>query len=186
MRASTNETKQLRPSKHGSVLTRRAVTIVELVIVVMLIGIMAAVAAPTFYDALLYHRVESAARRVKADLELARNTACLKSKAQSVKFGIADYSLEGVSALDNADQTYTVNLIDDPYELDNVVANFANSQTVTFDGYGTPLSGGTVLLGLRGHRCTVTLDGVTGEVTITSTHDRSNQAVATPVVDTGG
>ena len=47
----------------------RAFTIIELVIVVLIMSIFAAVAAPTFLDSLLFHRVESAARRVKADLD---------------------------------------------------------------------------------------------------------------------
>ena len=58
---------------------RCAFTFIELVIVLLVMGILTAVAAPKFFDSLLFHRVESAARRVKADLELARTQARLTS-----------------------------------------------------------------------------------------------------------
>jgi type IV fimbrial biogenesis protein FimT len=180
-RASVMRTKKHDHSRRRSLRARVAAcgafTIVELVIVIMVMGIMAAVAAPTFFESLEYHRVESAARRVKADLELTRHLARLKSTTQSLKFGIADYSLSaGVSGLDDPSQTYAVDLTAAPYELSNVIANFGNSQTVSFDGYGTPSSSGTVVLSSGAHQCTLTLDGVTGEVTITSDHARDDVA----------
>jgi prepilin-type N-terminal cleavage/methylation domain-containing protein len=69
-------------SRPRDVRSRFAFTMVELVIVVMIISIVTAVAAPTFFESLLYHRVESAAHRLKADIELARHTARLKSAVQ--------------------------------------------------------------------------------------------------------
>lgn len=155
---------------------RQAVTIVELVIVVMILGIMAAVAAPTFYDSLLYHRAESAAHRLKADLELARHHARLTSTTQSLTFSGTAYSLSSQTALDNANNDYIVDLAESPYELATVTADFNGTQSVSFDGYGTPSSAGAVTLTSQGHRCTVSLDGVTGHVTITSLHTRGNVA----------
>jgi len=153
---------------------RRAVTIVELVIVVMIIAIMAAVAAPTFYESLLYHRVESAARRLKADLDLARHHARLTSTTQSLTFSGNSYLLSSQTALDNANNEYIVDLTKSPYDLATVAANFGGAQSVSFNGYGTPSSAGAVILQTQGHRCTVSLDGVTGQVTITSVHSRGN------------
>ena len=63
-----------------------AFSILELLIVALVMSILAAVATPTFFDSLLFHRVESAARRVKADLELARMQARLTSASQSISF----------------------------------------------------------------------------------------------------
>jgi type II secretory pathway pseudopilin PulG len=146
---------------------------IELVIVIMVMSIMAAVAAPAFFESLLYHRVESAAHRVKADLELARNTARQKSTTQSITFTTTGYSLSGaVSGLDEPGLVYAVDLTAAPYELSQVTAKFGSSLAVSFDGYGVPTSGGTVVLDSKGHRCTVTLDAVTGEVSITSNHVR--------------
>ena len=50
----------------------------------LVMSIFAAAAVPIFTDSLLFQRVESAAQRVKIDLELARQTARLTSSAQSV------------------------------------------------------------------------------------------------------
>jgi type II secretory pathway pseudopilin PulG len=146
---------------------------VELVIVIMVISIMAAAAAPTFLDSLQYHRVESAARRVKADLQLAQQMARLKSASQTVTFTGSSYTLSaGAVALDDANEAYSVDLAASPYEMNSVTAQFGISQAVTFDGYGMPSIGGTVELASHGFRCTVSLDGVTGEVWISSNHAR--------------
>ena len=64
----------------------RTRTLVELVIVVLIMGILAAAAAPRFFDSLTYHRVETAARRVKADFQRLRQTARLTSSPQTITF----------------------------------------------------------------------------------------------------
>jgi Tfp pilus assembly protein FimT len=144
-------------------------------------SILGAVAAPTFFDSLLFHRVESAARRVKADLELARTQARLTSAAQSITFTntTATYSLAGIKSLDKANTTYSVDLKKEPFSLTSATANFGGAATVSFDGYGTPSSGGTVVLAAKSHQCTVTLNGTTGDVTISSNHS-GGRAAAVP------
>jgi Tfp pilus assembly protein FimT len=139
-------------------------------------GILTAVAAPTFFDSLLFHRVESAARRVKADLELARTQARLTSASQSVTFANSAYTLSNVKSLDKPSAAYSVDLKKQPYSLDSATADFSSAATVSFDGYGTPTSGGTVVLVAKSHRCTVTLNGTTGDVTITSSHSGGRTA----------
>jgi Tfp pilus assembly protein FimT len=138
---------------------------IELVIVVMIMGIVAAAAAPAFIESWNYHRIELAAHRVKADLELARQTARLKSTTQSITFAGSVYSMVGVKDFDSPTATYTVDLTDSPYDV-RATANFNNTQTVSFNGYGTPTSGGTVVIAANGRSITVKLDAVTGEVTI--------------------
>ena len=175
MRPIRRETVHVTPLRYGSGARRYrcAVTIIELVIVVMVMGIMAAVAMPAFLDSLLYHRVESAARRVKSDIELARHTARLTSSAQSITFTNSTYTLSaGVKNLDDPDAVYFIDLSASPFEMGSVTADFNGSQTVSFDGYGTPSNGGTVALTTQGHRCTLTLNAITGDVTIASSHTR--------------
>src|SRR4051812_6969357 len=94
---------------------RCAFTIFELVIVLLIMGILTAVTAPTFFDSLLFHRVESAARRVKADLELARTQARLTSASQSITFANSAYTLSNTKALDNPNGLYSVDLKKQPY-----------------------------------------------------------------------
>jgi prepilin-type N-terminal cleavage/methylation domain-containing protein len=149
-------------------------TVIELVVVMLVMSILAAAATPAFIDSLLFHRVESAARRVKADLELARHTARLTSAAQAVTFSGNTYTLSaGVDSFDVPGTSYVVDLSASPYELSSVAADFAGDPEITFDGYGTASSGGAVVLGTRNHECTVTLDAANGSVTISSDHARS-------------
>jgi Tfp pilus assembly protein FimT len=144
---------------------------VELVIVIMVMAIMAAVAMPTFVNSLMHHRVEAAAHRVKCDLELAQHTARLTSAAQSITFSGTSYTMSaGVKAFDDPGSVYVVDLADEPYQIGGVTANFSNLQSISFNGYGAPASGGTVVIACSGRLATVTLNAATGEVTITSTH----------------
>jgi prepilin-type N-terminal cleavage/methylation domain-containing protein len=156
---------------------RRAFTLVELVVVILLMGIFAAVAAPTFFDSLMFHRVESAARRFKADLELAQQTARLTSRAQTITVLGSTYSATAsVTDFDRPGETYTVDLSQPPYALSVVAANFDGSTQITFDGYGRPSSGGTIILEIGTLRCTLDIDPTTGQVTITSNHSRGRTA----------
>lgn len=156
---------------------RCAFSVFELVIVIMVMGILGSVAIPTFFDSLLLHRIESAARRLKADLELARTQARLTSSNQTVTFANSVYTLSNTKSLDRPHLTYAVNLKKEPFLLDSATANFSNATVITFDGYGTPSSGGTVVLNVKNYQCTVTLNGTTGDVTISSAHsgNRSTQ-----------
>jgi type II secretion system protein H len=158
---------------------RRGFTIFELVVVLLIMGIFTAVTAPTFFDSMLFHRVESAARRVKADLELARTQARLTSATQSLTFSNSTYTISNTKSLDKPGSLYYVDLTKQPYLLDSAVPNFSSAATVSFDGYGTPSSGGTVVLKAKTHTCTVTVDATTGSVTITSSHSGGRTAQVT-------
>ena len=161
---------------------RRGFTLIELVIVIMIISVLAGAAIPTFFDSLLFHQVESAARRVKSDLELARRAARQTSSGQSITFSGTTYTLStAIKHLDNPHDDYVVDLSAEPFHLDRVTADFEGAPTMSFDGYGAPASGGTVVLECKSLKCTVTLDGVTGEVTIASGHSDGRTAkVAAP------
>ena len=54
---------------------RGAFSLVEVIVVVLILGILTAVAAPRMSTALQHHRLEVASARIIADLELARKTA---------------------------------------------------------------------------------------------------------------
>ena len=159
------------PRRASRTSDRTGASLVELVIVVLIIGIMAAAAVPTFYSSLTFHRVETAARRLKADLERTRQTARLTSSSQSITFQNAtSYSMSAdVVDPDHPSETYAVDLSERPYELDSMTIDFDGDTSLTFDGYGIPSQGGTVVLSANGYTCTVTLDGTTGRVTKSDT-----------------
>lgn len=158
---------------------RPAFSLVELVIVVLVTGVLAAVAIPVFVESLMFHRVESAARRIKSDLELVQTTARLTSAAQKLTVLGTIYSAGStVTSFDRPGTAYSVDLAKEPYFLDVVAANFGGFTEVTFDGFGTPSSGGTIIVQAKNCRCTVTLDSHTGQVTVTSGHTRGRLAQA--------
>lgn len=162
-------TDRLVRSGHDATARRRAFSLIELVVVLLIMSIFGAIAAPSFYHSLLFNRVESAARRVKADIDYARQRARLTSTTQTVTFAGAVYTTS-TKSIDRPSQTNTVNLTKSPYSLNSATANFGGGQTLSFDGYGTPTSGGTVVLSAKAHQCTVTVDATTGTATISSNH----------------
>jgi type II secretory pathway pseudopilin PulG len=136
----------------------------------MIMGILGAIAAPTIFRTLEQQRLESAARRVKQDLEQLRQTARTMSKGETLTFTSSTaYTLSSdVQGLDHKSQTYTVDLAAAPYNVTNVsTTNLGNPATVSFTGYGTTTNSGTVVLQLGGYSRTVTLDPSTGLATIT-------------------
>lgn len=160
---------------------RHALSILELVIVVMILGIVAAVATPTFHDSLQYNRIDSAARRIKADLEQIRIAARSTSSSQQLTFTDATtYTLsDGVASMAHASGHYVVDLSMPPYSVDKVVVDFASDTTITFNGYGAPTSSGSIVISVGSYKRTITLDDVTGQVQIT---DNSADAEVSEVV----
>ncbi len=147
---------------------RGGFTLIEIVIVVLIIGIMAAISAPKFADTLHRCRVDSAVKRVKVDLSLVRQHAISSSSTQSAQFSPAtdDYELSGLMSQDHAGTTLGVNLADPPYSAELVSASFGADSVVEFDRYGQPDSGGTVVVQSGGYQQTLTVDPATGKASI--------------------
>ncbi len=154
--------------RRSSKVRRAGFTLVELVITVLIMGILAAVAAPKFADTLHRTRVESAAKRIKVDLGLARQNAISRSSTQTVQFTPAtdDYTLPGMADLDHSSQTYSVDLAAAPYNAVLVSATLGGDSDVQFDQYGQPDSGGTITVESGAFKKTVTVDPDTGQASI--------------------
>ncbi len=147
---------------------RNGVTLIDVVITVLIIGILAAGASPKFANTLHRIRAESAARRIIVDLELARQNAMSSSATQTVQFTPAtdDYTLSGMTDLDHSSQTYSVDLAAAPYNAVLVSATLGGDSDVQFDYYGQPDSGGTITVKSGGFQQTVTVDPDTGKASI--------------------
>ena len=142
-------------------------TLVELVIVVMIIGSMAAVAVPRYADALSHYRAEATAKRIQLDLKLVRRQARLASQSRTIQFdiGLHSYTLLQVDHLDSPDQDYQVDLGAAPYASTIVSADFGGDAELVFDGYGIPDSGGTIVVEAGQHQQTISIDAASGEPT---------------------
>jgi len=154
--------------RHARRKSGAGVTSLELVIIVLIVGILASAAIPALSHSLSAHRVESAAQRVKLDLELARRRARVSSSSQSVQFDSASssYTLPGVSHLDHPGLDYAVDLAGPPYDSLITSVDFGGDEQVIFNGYGLPDSGGAVVLQSGQYQRTVTLDAEQGKAAI--------------------
>jgi prepilin-type N-terminal cleavage/methylation domain-containing protein len=143
-------------------------TLIEVLLVLAIVAIFGAVAAPRYGRAAGRYRADLAARRVVADLRLAQSCAKAASAARTVSFSTAtnQYQLLNVPSADGVSGDYRVVLSSEPYRADLVSANFNGSSQVVFSGWGLPNNGGTVVVSAGAQQRTVVVDGGTGRVSI--------------------
>src|SRR3954468_24220391 len=89
-----------------------AFSLFELLFVIAIIAIVAAMAMPRYGRSVARYRAECAAKRVAADLALARSTAKAVSAERIVTFNTVagSYTLGAVRHLDHSSAPYTVTL----------------------------------------------------------------------------
>lgn len=144
-------------------------TLIELMTVLVIIVIFAAIAVPRYGASLARYRADAAARRIAADLAYARSAARSASAPRTVNFNVPSsrYGIAGVIAAGRRPGAYDISLGDEPYRATIASADFGGDASVIFSGYGVPDSGGTVVVRIGSTAKTVTLSDATGVVTIT-------------------
>ena len=147
---------------------RAGFTLFELVITLAVMGILAAIAVPRYANSIGRYRAESAARRVAADLLLARASAKAASSPRSVTFDAAagSYTVAGVRNPDHPGAPYKVDLAADPYRVKLDFADFGGAPQAQFDMYGWPLWSGKVTLHVGDFWRTVQVVKEDGSVTV--------------------
>jgi len=161
----------------------RGFTLLELLIVVLILAIAAAVVVPlaaSGQDA----QCASAARMVVADLELAQSYALARQDLVALVFSedlqnykvvlAAGQNLDVYESLlvlahpGRAGQIYETN-IQAELQLGDVVvssADFNGDRYVVFDSFGSPEFGGSIVLTVRDASLTVTVEPITGAVSV--------------------
>lgn len=145
----------------------RGFSMVELVVTMLLLGILAAVAAPRFAAQLHHHRLEMAVKRVMVDLEAARSLAYHAGAQRSMSFSTAQngYRINGLVDPDRPHETdYTVMLNQYPYHCTLGTVSFNGLSSVTFDGYGLPNHGGSIQIRCGNLMRTVTIEAGSGRI----------------------
>ena len=165
---------QSRPRLPG---TQRAArggwSLIEITLVLVIAGVVTSIAVPRYARSISIYRADVGARRVVADLALARAEARATGVAKTIVFGTParGYTLQGVVDRDRPGNDYAADFTDEPYVCRltpalTLTADGAATTSVTFDRYGTPNAGGTVVVYSTEGRKTVTLDRLTGRATI--------------------
>jgi prepilin-type N-terminal cleavage/methylation domain-containing protein len=148
------------------------VTFVELIMVISLIGILAAIATPRYAAALQEYQAEAAADRIKEDLNMARRRASIMGKNVDVIFNTVtnSYHLTNVESLDSRQQSYQINLAAPPFYAAFYSVSFpggiGGSSQVVFDYYGAPDSSGSVVVKCGDATRTVLLNPPTWEASV--------------------
>jgi prepilin-type N-terminal cleavage/methylation domain-containing protein len=149
-------------------------TIVEIVIVVVIIAIAALVAVPMMSSAASL-QIRSAANMIAADLEYAKSMAISRGQNYSVVFDKDADSYRIEDQVGNVIQhpvkkgfTYVIDFQNESRlnRVDISTAVFDTDQTVVFDCLGSPDSGGSVILQADGATKTITVEPVTGFISI--------------------
>jgi prepilin-type N-terminal cleavage/methylation domain-containing protein len=140
----------------------------ELLFVIAIIAIVAAMAMPRYGRSVARYRAECAAKRVAADLALARSTAKAVSSDRIVTFNTVagSYTLGAVRHLDHSSAPYTVTLSDPPYNATLYYADFGGAPQAAFDMYGSAKFGGKVVIRVGEFEQTVALSRDDGSVTV--------------------
>lgn len=151
----------------------RGYTFIELMVVLLICSILTAAAVPRYTNALFQYRVDAASKRIAADIAFAQRQALVRSTSQSVVFTPSSgtptpnsYSMPTVLYVDFAAAGAVVRIDQDPYKTTISSATFGGGTTLTFDRYGAPNYGGTVVVQAGPYSKTVTVDASTGKVTI--------------------
>ena len=148
-----------------------------MLIVVLIIGIIAAIGVPKYADSLDYYRAEGAAKRIRRDLIFARTTARSGSKSVTVTFqtGTNQYELLDQPNPDRPGESYIVQLANTGYPASLTTVNIDGGTSITFDMHGqpfagtgttTPMSSGTISVTAGGQQKSVVIEPETGAVTI--------------------
>jgi Tfp pilus assembly protein FimT len=142
----------------------RGLTMIELVMMLTIISVLAAIGVPRYGRSLALDRAQAAAARLAGDINFARTRARTSSLGQSIVFDPAtsSYTLPGVTGLSELVSPYKVWLTKDPYAATLLTANFSASTTLSFDRFGQPSAGGTVTLQSGTMTAGVIVDAATG------------------------
>ena len=149
-------------------------TVVELLIVVVILAIIGLTALPMISSAGSV-QIRSAANMISADLEYARSMAISSGQNFSVEF---DKNTESYWIEDQAGNViphpvkkgfnYIIDFRNDGRlnSVDITNVDFNMTATVLFDCLGSPDNGGTVILQADGNTKTITVEPVTGFISI--------------------
>lgn len=147
--------RQIRPGR----------SLVELVCVLAIMAVVAAATVPRWSTSLQLTQVDRGANRIVADLARAQAAAYNASGSRTVTFTVSasQYALAGIADPNHPATTYTVKLGDSPYSCRLVSVDLQGSQQITFNRFGYPDRGGTIIVAVGSVQRTIVVDSITGK-----------------------
>ena len=154
---------------------RWGLSLIELVISVLVLGILAAVAAPVYSTSLLKYRVELAAQRINQDVVQAQRTARQTNSNCTITFDLNSdsYSISGMTSLDRASQAYRIAVNSSPYNVDIVTLATASQPStalttvaVAFNRFGMPDQGASITVRAGAFDKRIDIAPITGRVSV--------------------
>lgn len=137
-----------------------AFTLIELIVVVVLMSITAAVAIPRFASASTRYRVDAAVQQLIADFNVTAATANLASDSRTILFEADDetYTLVGQPSKADPASDEVVDLSREPFGVNLLQVSFGFDDELDISGHGLLLESGqlTVAAGRHARRIVVT------------------------------
>lgn len=155
-----------RASKQSRV-RGRGFSLIEMVLVMAIFAIVAAIAMPKYASAGFRYRIDATARQIMLDLDYARTKARTSSTSQEIVFSVVadNYVITGL--LDaSTGKTYSVDVSDDPFLTKIVSVNLGGDSRLVYDGYGHPDSGGDIVLRSGDNIRTIRLDAGADKISL--------------------
>lgn len=146
---------------------RAGFTLIELVVVVLIMGILTTAAVPRYATSLNFHRAQSAATRLVADLQRISMAARKASQPRIVHFDIANgryLAFPGIQGLDSGEQPIYEVSTAQLYGTDISSAQFVDGPWFVFNGLGLPESNGRVVFTAGGKSAVVIVDLDNGDM----------------------
>lgn len=166
---------KLRTYHWSSRMTRRGgFSLVEMVMVMTIISLAAAIAVPRFAGSINRRNADSAARRVIQDLMLARQHARVTSSDIKITFLHAPgYQMDNVPDPNNPNNSYSVNLKGAPYNVSQWEVDFAGTKELSFDMHARANRQGTIVIRVGEELRTITVNPETGIAKLSDGEDVS-------------
>jgi prepilin-type N-terminal cleavage/methylation domain-containing protein len=152
-------------------------TMVEVMVVLLILGIVSAVAVPSINSTLDEMKIDGAAREVVSAIYYSQSMAIKEEEIHKVNFNVAqdrfkcDNLVTGLTILHPVDRKpYNIDFAGAGHfqGVDIVSANFnpGNKSAVTFNSLGEPDKAGSVVLGYRGYQKTINVSLPLGKISV--------------------